>query len=193
MFTRRFNHISAQGSLKSTSIFRQQTRTFFLSDFFWYLKIFENDKTRCSLANLVFWEQTTLGEEVNQFDLNSVMLDCSFCYSKNQGRPVMTLLDGSTWKSPSRLSTPDALKIQWKYCRDMNRFKYKQTSNCKARDELGLKRTIFSDRICDGIVPMEKMKHEGVTIPTFPKLRMDIICAILRAGLCCRWRTVCQL
>ena len=44
------------------------------------------------------------------------MTYCSDCGSKGN-QPVMTLKSGETFDSGFRLTTTDALQIQWAYCR----------------------------------------------------------------------------
>ena len=53
------------------------------------------------------------------------MTYCSSCGSKN-GQPVMTTKSGETFSSGARLTTTDALQVQWAYCRAG---KYKIISN----------------------------------------------------------------
>ena len=97
------------------------------------------------------WEQTQLGSRVNDFEIDSVMMTCSSCSARDWNKPVLTLKNGDTWGRTTRMTTADALTVQWKYCRKLPNFSYKKTSDCKAKDMLGFKRKVFDDRICDGI------------------------------------------
>ena len=45
------------------------------------------------------------------------MTYCSNCGSKIQNQPVMTTKSGETFGSGARLTTTDALQVQWAYCR----------------------------------------------------------------------------
>ena len=50
-----------------------------------------------------------------------------------------------------RMTTTDALQIQWRYCRAREGFEYKSTKTCTSKDKLGFEnRDVFVDRICDG-------------------------------------------
>ena len=62
---------------------------------------------------------------------------------------------------PNRLTTADALQLQWKYCRNQNNFKYKKTQDCQTKDLLGFQRLVFDDRICDGIADCPNAEDEG--------------------------------
>ena len=95
-------------------------------------------------------ETTDLGDRVNKMEIESVMTYCSFCGSNN-GQPVMALLNGNTWGDNHRMTTADALQIQWKYCRNRlaDGFQYKATQDCTTTDMLGFDRSVFNDRICD--------------------------------------------
>ena len=94
-----------------------------------------------------------MGESVNSFELDSIMMTCSYCSAKDREKPVMTLKNGDTWdyNSSKRLTTADALELQWKYCKNLPGFLYKPSVDCTKRDLLGYKRKVFTDRICDGV------------------------------------------
>ena len=98
-------------------------------------------------------EMTDLGDRVNSLEIESVMTYCSFCGSSN-GLPVMSLLPAfgsGTWGENHRMTTADALQIQWKYCRNRiaDGFAYKTRQDCTSTDTLGFDRSVFNDRICD--------------------------------------------
>ena len=68
------------------------------------------------------------------------------------GIVVMTYKDGSTFSSPSVMTTTDSLQIQYMYCRDNEGFEYKETADCPTEDPQGVTRPIFRDRVCDGVI-----------------------------------------
>jgi len=104
-----------------------------------------------SKLNSKDWQQTKLGARINNFELDSIMMTCSMCSAKDHNKPIMTMKNGDTWSTSNRLTTADALTVQWKYCRNFENFSYKETADCKSKDQFGFKRKVFSDRICDGI------------------------------------------
>lgn len=87
----------------------------------------------------------------SQFEVESIMTYCSGCMSINSAtNPVLTLKNGDTFESGERLTTSDALQLQWRYCKDRANFEYKETFDCTSTDVLGFNRKVFSDRLCDG-------------------------------------------
>ena len=107
----------------------------------------DSDPFQFDKININEHEQTDLGSKTNDFELASVMMYGS---GGNSTHPVMTLLDGSTFYDGFRLTTADAKQIQWKYCRNITGFSYKETVDCTSKDRLGFEREVFKDRICDG-------------------------------------------
>ena len=93
------------------------------------------------------WVQSGIASE---FEVESVMTYCSFCSAIVKSVPVLSLKDGRTFGSGTRVTTSDALQLQWNYCKPRG-FEYKPYKECLSTDLLGFKRKVFTDRLCDGV------------------------------------------
>ena len=56
----------------------------------------------------------------------------------------------NTFEMGPRLTTTDALQLQWLYCSNDEGFEYKETVDCFSKDIFGFPRKVFRDRLCDG-------------------------------------------
>lgn len=99
-----------------------------------------------------FWEDSGY-----PFELGSTMMYCSFC----AGNPAMTTKDGTTWGNHGAMTTTDALQIQWQYCKNRDKFQFKETMQCPSPDSTGQVLGVFTDRICDNVNDCHGEEDEG--------------------------------
>ena len=97
------------------------------------------------------------------FEVESVMMYCSYCGSYLNGSASITLLNGDTFEKSLRMTTTDSRQVIENYCRGREDvFDHKKTVQCTSEDRVvsGLYREVYVDRICDGFVDCPEAEDE---------------------------------
>ena len=94
------------------------------------------------------------------FEVESVMTYCSGCSSNGRGPVLVIKQTGGEFANAPRMTTEDALQVQYRYCRKMEGFEFKKNVKCTSKDAAGTRRNVFTDRICDGMMDCNGMEDE---------------------------------
>ena len=126
------------------------------------------------------------------YEPRSVMSYGSYATSTTSGVPVALLKDGGQIFDGERITTEDALQVQWMYCKEQPSkfpgFEYTETATCTSQDEVGATRKVFTSRLCDGISDCPNGEDEGdlaVCKEIAPRTPNGCCGAVVRGGQTC--------